>query len=99
MYVVMTRVTLHPGTSERCADLFRRSNPDIVENEQDWLGAKMIFDNETNTVTVLATWRDAASYRAMSGSPKFVDAMSKFSQFFASAPEISVNDILVDMTP
>jgi len=97
MYVVMTRVKLHAGSDQKCAELFRQSNPEIVGDEQDWYSAQMIFDSETNIVTVLATWSDANSYRQMSNSPKFKMAMSEFSQFFASAPEISVNDVLVDM--
>lgn len=98
MYVVMTRVKLHEGSGEKCAELFRQSNPKIVADEQDWHSAQMIFDSDTNVVTVLATWSDASSYRRMSTSPKFKKAMSEFGQFFASAPEISVNDVLVNMT-
>lgn len=97
MFVVMTRVRLRPGTSEQCADLFRQSNPDLVGNEQDWHGAQMIFDSETDILTVLATWSDVDAYRQMSGSQKFRNAISEFSQFFASAPEVTVNDLLVDM--
>jgi heme-degrading monooxygenase HmoA len=97
MYVVMTRVKLRPGTSEKCAELFRQTNPDVVEDEADWLGAQMIFDNETNIVTVLAIWRDAESYRKMSASDKFKSTMSRFSQYFAAAPEVSVNRVLVDI--
>jgi quinol monooxygenase YgiN len=98
VYIVLTRVKLHAGTVEKCAELFRQSNPDIVSEEQDWHGAQMIFDSETDVVTVLAKWSDASSYRRMSDSPKFKKAMSEFGQFFASAPEVSVNDVLVDMT-
>lgn len=97
MHVVMTRVELRPGTSEECAELFRQTNPDIVEEEADWLGAKMIFDSETNILTVLAIWRDAESYRKMSASDKFKSTMSNFSRFFAGAPEVSVNRVLVNM--
>lgn len=97
MYVVMTRVELRPGTSEECAELFRQTNPDVVAEEADWLGAQMVFDSETNTITVLAIWRDAESYRRMSASDSFKSTMSKFGQFFAGAPEVSVNRVLVDM--
>jgi quinol monooxygenase YgiN len=97
MYVVMTRVRLHPGTSEQCADLFRQSNPGLVGNEPDWQGAQMIFDGETDIVTVLATWSDVDAYRRMSQSHKFKATMSAFSQHFASAPVVTVNDLLVDM--
>lgn len=99
MHVVMTRVKLQPGTSQKCADLFQQSNPALVENQQDWQGARMVFDSETNIVTVLATWRDRKSYDAMASSPEFQDTMAQFRQFFASAPEVSVNEVLVDMAP
>jgi quinol monooxygenase YgiN len=99
MYVVMTRVKLRTGTSGQCAELFRQSNPDIVRREKDWLGARMIFDSETNIVTVLATWRNAESYKKLSTSAAFQETMQKFGQFFASSPEISTNDVLVDMVP
>ncbi len=99
MHVVMTRVKLRPGTSEDCAELFRQTNPALVEDEADWLGAKMIFDSETNIVTVLAIWRDAESYRKMSASEEFKSTMSRFSQFFEAPPEVSVNRVLVDMAP
>src|SRR6056297_2817230 len=97
MYVVMTRVKLQPGTSEQCAELFRQTNPGIVGDEPDWLGAQMIFDSETDVVTVLATWRDADSYRTMSASEELKATLSEFRRFFASAPEVSVNHVLVDM--
>lgn len=99
MYVIMTRVKLREGTSEQCAELFERSNPGLVSNEQDWLGARMIFDSHTNVVTVLASWRNPSSYKAMSAKPSFQNTMKEFSSFFASAPEITVNDVLVDMVP
>jgi quinol monooxygenase YgiN len=97
MHLVMTRVELRPGTSDACAELFRQTNPDLVENEADWLGAQMIFDSETNIVTVLATWRNAESYRKMSASDKFKSTMSDFSRFFAGPPEVSINRVLVEM--
>jgi len=99
MYVVMTRVKLRSGTSDQCAELFRESNPDMVSEEKDWLGARMIFDSETNIVTVLATWRNAESYKNLSASPRFQKTMQEFGQFFASPPEITTNDVLVDMVP
>lgn len=99
MLVVMTRVQLREGTSDRCAELFRRTNPDLVKNEDDWLGAKMLFDRNSNTVTVLASWRDAASYNAMSAKPEFQSTMKAFGDLFAGKPEITTNELLVDMAP
>ena len=99
MYVVMTRVKLKPGVYERCADLFQKTNPGLVSNEPDWLGAQMIFDHETDIVTVLATWQEKSSYKRLNASSEFQQTMREFSEFFASPPEISMNQILVDMKP
>jgi hypothetical protein len=68
MYVVMTRVKLKSGTHKACAKLFEETNPNLMANESDWLGARMIFDRDTEVVTVLATWRNVESYTRMSGS-------------------------------
>ena len=97
MYVVMTRIKLKPGTYEICAELFRETNPDLVSTETDWLGARMLFDHDTDVLTVLATWRDTKSYQRLRASPKFQNIMQKFGRHFASPPEISMNEVLVDM--
>ena len=97
MYVVMTRVKLKPGTYEICAELFRETNPDLVSSETDWSGARMLFDHDTDVLTVLASWRDTESYQRMRASPKFQSTMQKFGRHFASSPEISMNEVLVDM--
>ena len=99
MFVVMTRVKLREGTAATCAEMFRRTNPELVKNEENWLGARMLFDDETSTVTVLASWKDAASYKAMSARPEFQNTMKAFGELFAGKPEISTNEVLVDMVP
>jgi len=99
MYVMMTKVQLRAGTSDQCAELFRRTNPAIVKQESDWLGAKMLFDAESNTITVLASWKDLAAYEAMSTKPDFQNTTRQFSQFFAGKPEITKNEVLVVMDP
>ncbi len=99
MFVVMTRVKLREGTAATCADLFRRTNPELVKNERNWLGAKMLFDSENSTVTVLASWSDVSSYKAMSARPEFQSTMRAFGELFAGEPEISTNELLVDMVP
>jgi quinol monooxygenase YgiN len=97
MHVVMTRIKLKPGVYKRCAELFQKTNPGLVSGEPDWLGARMIFDHETDIVTVLATWRDTDSYKRLNASSEFQQIMREFSEFFASPPEISMNQVLVDM--
>ena len=98
MHIVMTRVKLRDGTSGQCAELFRSTNPDLVKDEQDWLGAKMLFDSESSTVTVLASWKNKESYKALSATPKFQATMQEFARFFASPPEITTHDLLVEMS-
>lgn len=99
MYVIMTRVKLKPETHETCARIFQKTNPGLVENEPDWLDARMVFDAETNVVTVMATWRSAASYKRLAASSEFQKTMQKFAELFASPPEISINSLLVEMEP
>ncbi|MEL6642117.1 MAG: antibiotic biosynthesis monooxygenase, partial [Pseudomonadota bacterium] len=99
MYIAMTRVRLKPGTAADCAALFEATNPKLVATETDWLGAKMIFDPESEIVTVLATWKTKDAYKHLHQSATFQDTMKQFAAFFAGPPEISMNDVLVDMTP
>lgn len=99
MQMVITKVKLKPGTTEACASLFEMTNPDIVRGEPDWLGARMVVDQKTEAITVMALWRTAKSYHTMTASSSFQNVMREFGQFFASPPEITVTDVLVDMTP
>ena len=59
----------------------------------------MIFDGETDILTVLATWKNPASYQRLRVSPEFQKTMQEFGKHFASPPEISMNEVLVDMAP
>lgn len=99
MQMVITKVKLKPGSTEACAQLFRETNPDLVRNQPDWLGARMAVDREKDTVTVMASWRNVASYEALSKSEPIQATMGRFAQLFASPPEVTVNDLVVDMTP
>lgn len=99
MYIVVTRVKLLPGTQERCAELFRRTNPELVRNHTDWLGAQMLFDEESQTVTVLATWRDIEAYTHLANSHEFQNTMKAFASFFAAPPDVSVHSVMVDVKP
>lgn len=99
MQMVITKVKLKPGSIDACAQLFRETNPDLVRNEPDWLGARMVVDRDNDTVTVMATWRTVASYEAFSKAQSFQATIGRFQQLFASPPDITVNDLVVDMTP
>ena len=99
MQLVVTKVKLKPGSAKAFAQLFKDTNPELVREEADWLGARLVVDQENNVVTVLATWQNLDSYEALASSERFKTAMAGFAPFFASAPEITAHDILVDMTP
>mgnify|MGYP000430434041 CR=1 FL=1 len=99
MKMVVTKVKLKPGSTESCAQLFRETNPDLVRDQPDWLGACMMVDQDNDMVTVMASWRDATSYEALAKSEAFQATMARFVGLFASPPEITVNDVVVEMTP
>jgi len=97
MYVVMTRIKLKPNTHKACAKLFEETNPELVRNEPDWVGARMIFDHDTEILTVQATWKNVESYKRLRSSSQFQQHMSEVGEFFASPPEVSFNSVLVEM--
>ncbi len=99
MITVMTKVKLKPGTADACARLFQETNPALVANASDWKGAQMLFDEENNTVTVLATWSDLESYHRLRSSEAFGTTMARFAQFFAGPPDITSHRLLVEMSP
>ena len=99
MYVVMTRVRLLPGKIAECAALFKQTNPGLVKDEPAWLGARMMFDEMTNIVTVLATWSDLQAYEDMSARSAFQETMKEFSAYFDGPPEITTHTVFVEMTP
>lgn len=59
----------------------------------------MAVDRENDVITVIASWRNMVSYEALAKSAAFQAAMAQFARLFASPPEITVNDVLLDMTP
>ena len=97
MFVVMTKVKLKPDSIDRVLDLFKETNPDLVEGQDDWLEAKFTANYDKDEVTVLAFWQDDQSYREFSTNEKFQQVMSKFSPYFQSQPEITINRVLFDM--
>ena len=98
MHLIVTRVKLKPGAIEQCIQLFEETNPALVKGEPDWLSARMVVDRENDVVTVMATWTDVSSYQTLAESDRFRKTMSEFAPLFASPPDITINDIVVDMT-
>ncbi|MGI9354417.1 MAG: putative quinol monooxygenase [Rhizobiaceae bacterium] len=94
MHLVITKVKLKQDSVEDCVRLFKETNPTPVQSEPDWLGAKMVVDRESDVVTVMAVWRNAASYEALAKSEHFKTTMSGFAQLFASPPENSTDQCI-----
>jgi heme-degrading monooxygenase HmoA len=97
MVVVTTRVSLKPGRVEVVRDLFAKTNPDLVRDQSDWLGAKFTADRTADEVVVLAFWRSEEPYRALSESGPFRQAMEAFAPHFAGPPEVTVREVLYEM--
>lgn len=97
MYVVITTVQLKPGRIDEVRDLFAETNPDLVQDQADWIEAKFTANREADQVSVLAFWRDAEAYREFSAGDKFKQVMGRFAPHFAGRPQITVNEILFEM--
>lgn len=98
MYVVMTTVVVQPDSIDALAQLFDATNHALVAQHEDWLAAYFTADRETNTVTVLAHWRQAESYEALRTSEEFQQIMGQFAPRFAGPPVVAVHEVLVEMT-
>ena len=97
MFVVMTTVEVKPGSIDELAELFDSTNRELVAGHDDWVSAEFTADREANVVTVLARWRDAASYETLRSSPEFGATMALFAPHFAGPPSVQVNEVLVQM--
>jgi heme-degrading monooxygenase HmoA len=97
MFVAITTVQVTPGKIDTVLELFKETNPDLVEGQADWVEAKFTANRDEDTVTVLAFWRDAEAYKIFSSSDRFKEVMSRFGPYFAGPPQISVNEILFEM--
>lgn len=96
-YAVVTKVQVKPGAIDGLAELFDQTNRELVAAHPDWLGAWFTADRETNVVTVIARWTAAESYARLRNSDEFQTVMGRFAEQFAGPPEVSVNEILVEM--
>ena len=97
MYAVITRVKVQPGSVDELAALFGETNRALVADHEDWHGAWFTANRETDEVTVIARWTDADSYDRLRTSPEFGKVMGRFAEKFAGPPEVSVNELLVEM--
>ena len=96
-FAVVTTVKVNPESIDRLAALFDETNRDLVAGHDDWLGAWFTANRERGEVTVIARWHDPSSYQALRESPQFQSTMARFAEDFVEPPQVSINEILVEM--
>ena len=74
------------------------TNPSLVASQKDWVSATFTVNRETNEITVMAFWKEDESYLEFSSSADFQHTMAQFARHFVAAPEVTINQILVDMS-
>lgn len=97
MHVVITRVQVEEGSIDELAALFDETNRALVADHDDWLGAWFTANRETSEVTVIARWRDPSSYQRLRESPEFTEVMSRFARRFVGPPQVTINELLLEM--
>lgn len=97
MFAVLTRVRVEEGSIDDLAQLFDETNRALVARHDDWIGAWFTADRDASEVTVIARWRDASTYARLRESPEFQETMGRFASRFTAPPEVSINEILVEM--
>jgi heme-degrading monooxygenase HmoA len=96
-FAVITTVRVEEGSIDELAALFDATNRELVAGHDDWLGAWFTADRETSTVAVIARWSDADSYDRLRNSDEFRSTMARFAERFVGPPNVSINEILVEM--
>ncbi|HEV2069828.1 MAG TPA: antibiotic biosynthesis monooxygenase [Acidimicrobiales bacterium] len=97
--VVLTTIPVKEGLIDDVADLFEQVNRPLVEGQADWLGAWFTVNRERGEITNIAHWKSADAYRRLRDSDEFKAAMAKFAPMFAGPPNVSINEVLVEMRP
>ena len=97
MFVVVTTIEVEPGSIDTLAELFDATNHELVAGHDDWIAAYFTANREMNTITVIAHWKNPDSYAILRSSPEFQSTMARFAEHFVSPPQVSVNEVLVEM--
>ncbi len=97
MFAVITTVTVGPESIDSLAKLFDETNRELVAGHDDWLGAWFTANRDNNEVCVIARWSNAAAYEALRTSEEFQSTMAQFAKEFAGPPNVSVNELLIEM--
>ncbi len=97
MYAVITSVRLKPDRIDDVREVYRRTTPDLVADQEDWVSAVFSANRKDDTVTVIARWKNAESYEQFRASDKYKEAMAGLARYFAHPPTVEINEILVEL--
>lgn len=96
-YIVTTKVKIKKGQIDKVLQLFKDTNPDLVQGQQDWIKATFSKNEATSTVMVQAFWKNKESYLKFSKSSDFQNTMKEFGSYFAGKPNVEISEILFEM--
>ncbi len=97
--IVLTTVRVKDGMIDQAASLFEETNRALVSDQPDWLSAWFTANRERGEITNVAKWKNASSYEKLRASAEFQDMMRQFAKFFLGTPEVTINELLVEMVP
>jgi heme-degrading monooxygenase HmoA len=97
--VVLTTVSVKEGSIDDVARRFEETNRPLVADEADWLGATFTANRERSEITNIARWRSAEAYQRLRDSDEFKATMAQFADMFVGPPVVSINEVLIEMTP
>ncbi|NNC93781.1 MAG: hypothetical protein HKN80_14960, partial [Acidimicrobiia bacterium] len=78
-------------------EVYRRTTPDLVAGQEDWVSAIFTANRDKDTITVVARWTNAESYERFKASDEYVEVMAGLARYFAHPPTVEVNEILVEL--
>jgi heme-degrading monooxygenase HmoA len=97
MYAVITTVGLQPDRIDDVREVYRRTNPDLVASQEDWVSAVFAADRKNDTITVIARWKSAESYKEFADGQEYRSAMGELARYFRGKPSVEINEILVEV--
>jgi heme-degrading monooxygenase HmoA len=97
--VVLTTIPVKEGLIDEVARLFEETNPALVEDQPEWRGAWFTANRQRSEITNVAHWESAEAYERLRGSDDFKQTMARFAEMFVGPPRVSINELLVQMTP
>ena len=97
MYAVITSIRLKPDRIDDVREVYRRTTPDLVASQEDWVSAIFTANRPQDTITVVARWTNAESYERFKASEEYSEVMGELARYFAHPPTVEINEILVEL--